>query len=82
MFTTKVGLAPKQLHRIYRIRQAIDHMRVEPEESLTQIAYRFNFYDQSHFTREFKAFTGFAPKWFLQHLNRDSGMLNFSVGAA
>ena len=82
VFSDKVGLAPKQLHRIYRIRQAINYMSEQPEESLTQIAYRFNFYDQSHFTREFKDFTGFAPKWFFQHLNRESGMLNFTVDAA
>ena len=82
IFSDKVGLSPKQIHRIYRIRQAVQHMAQQPQESLTQVAYRFHFYDQSHFTREFKAFTGFAPKWFQTHLNPTNGMLNFTVDAA
>ncbi len=32
--------------------------------SLTEIAYRCDFYDQSHFTKTFKELTGFLPKQF------------------
>jgi AraC-like DNA-binding protein len=31
------------------------------DTSLTQVAYQSGFYDQSHFIREFKAFTGLTP---------------------
>jgi AraC family transcriptional regulator len=32
--------------------------------SLTEVAYRCNFFDQSHFTRTFREVTGFLPKQF------------------
>lgn len=32
------------------------------DRSFTEIAYRSNFYDQSHFVREFKRYTGLTPK--------------------
>ena len=31
------------------------------ESSLTSIAYDCGYFDQSHFIREFKSFTGIAP---------------------
>ena len=32
------------------------------EETLTQVAYENDYYDQSHFIRDFKEFTGTNPK--------------------
>lgn len=79
VFSEKIGLPPKAIHRIHRIRRSIDFMRDHPGHSLTHVAHEFNFFDQSHFTREFKRFTGFTPKRFLHLVNPDTGMLNFKL---
>jgi AraC-like DNA-binding protein len=31
---------------------------------LQSIAYKYDYYDYSHFTKEFSAFSGFSPKTF------------------
>lgn len=36
----------------------------EPQ-NLTKIAYSSNYYDQSHFIKDFREFTGITPKDFL-----------------
>ena len=79
IFAEKVGLPPKSIHRIHRIRRVIDHMKARPGDSLTTVAHEYNFFDQSHFNREFKRFTGFAPKRFFHHLNPVTGLVNFKI---
>jgi AraC-like DNA-binding protein len=37
----------------------------EEDESLTTIAYKSEYYDQSHFIKDFKEFTGVSPREFL-----------------
>ena len=47
--------------RKLKIDKSLSHLRTG-SSSLTQTAYFCNFADQSHFTRTFKALTGFLPK--------------------
>lgn len=63
MFVSKIGFSQKHLLRILRFQNV---MRQLPDytSSLTQLAYEHHFYDQSHFIREFKSFTGFSPSNF------------------
>ena len=46
-----------------------------PAVSLTEVAYASGFYDQSHFIREFKAFTGLTPKQYRQQMSDLPGHL-------
>jgi AraC-like DNA-binding protein len=46
-----------------------------PAASLTEVAYASGFYDQSHFIREFKAFTGLTPKQYRQQMSDLPGHL-------
>ena len=43
------------------------YLRQYPGQSLTQIAYECGYYDQAHFIRDFKEFTGTTPKDFLEN---------------
>jgi len=61
-FRRAVGASPKQLARIVRLRRAIEARG--PEVSLARVAHAAGYYDQSHFIREFRAFTGEAPEAF------------------
>lgn len=64
-FFKQVGLSPKQLGRVIRLQTALKLLLNQQSENLTQIAYESEYYDQAHFNRDFKEFTGINPKDFL-----------------
>ncbi|MBN9482600.1 MAG: hypothetical protein BGO70_06990 [Bacteroidetes bacterium 43-93] len=59
-FRSIAGCTPKQFATTTRLRHAID--QYTPGSSLTALAYDAGYYDQSHFTRDFRSFTGLAPR--------------------
>lgn len=64
-FIKQIGLSPKQLGKVIRLQSALSMMVNEKAESLSQIAYESEYYDQAHFIKDFKEFTGINPKAFL-----------------
>jgi AraC-like DNA-binding protein len=64
-FFNQVGLSPKQLGKVIRLQTALKMLLNKKHESLTQIAYESKYYDQAHFVKDFKEFTGTNPKAFL-----------------
>jgi AraC-like DNA-binding protein len=63
-FQRAVGASPKQLASIIRFRRAV--AGYAPGLPLTQLAHDTGYFDQSHLIREFRAFTGLAPRDFLR----------------
>ncbi|MDH7460348.1 helix-turn-helix domain-containing protein [Chitinophagaceae bacterium 26-R-25] len=63
-FRHMVGVGPKQFAGIVRLRSIIDNY--SPDSSLTSAAYEGGYFDQSHFIKDFKAFTGQSPKDFFK----------------
>ncbi|MCW8879074.1 MAG: helix-turn-helix domain-containing protein [Kangiellaceae bacterium] len=68
-FVKQVGISPKQLGKVIRLQTALKMLLNEEEESLTRIVYESGYYDQSHFIKDFKEFTGISPKEFLGNQN-------------
>jgi AraC-like DNA-binding protein len=66
-FKAIAGFPPKYFARICRFQGARKRYHASREESLTGLAYSCNYYDQSHFNREFKEFSGVKP---LQYFKR------------
>jgi AraC-like DNA-binding protein len=66
-FMNTVGSSPKHFSRITRFLNASKRMRMQerPYTHLAQIAQDSGYFDQSHFIREFKGFSGMTPKAFL-----------------
>ncbi|HYO97586.1 MAG TPA: helix-turn-helix domain-containing protein [Polyangiaceae bacterium] len=61
-FRRVVGASPKRFARILRLRRSVD---LYPSASnLTELAIAAGYCDQSHFIREFRAFTGEPPSRF------------------
>lgn len=60
-FEAAVGLGPKRLARIVRLQHAIRLAASDPVPNLARLAVEAGFYDQSHMTAEFRAFTGRTP---------------------
>ncbi len=55
-----VGLNPTQYGRIIKFLNSIKLIK-ESNRTLTSISYDLGYYDQSHFVRDFKKFTGQSP---------------------
>ncbi len=68
-FAKVVGM-PAQLYiRIKRVNEALRLMNTGQYERLSDVAHALNFYDQSHFIREIKAFSWVTPKDITQRVN-------------
>ena len=63
-FRTVVGATPKQYASIIRLRKLIRN--VPSLHSLTAASYEAGYFDQSHFIKDFRLFTGQAPKDFFR----------------
>lgn len=60
LFVQYTGLTPKLYAQINRFRNSLQLVTAK-NASLTSIAYECGYADQSHFIREFRAFTGSTP---------------------
>ncbi|WP_373497431.1 helix-turn-helix domain-containing protein [Aquiflexum sp.] len=65
-FLKQIGLSPKQLSKVIRLQATLQMLLNHTTESLTEIAYENEYYDQAHFVKDFKEFTGIRPKDFLK----------------
>ncbi len=63
-FSSAIGLSPKQLAKTIRIQTTLKVLLNEEITSLTDLAYENEYFDQAHFIKEFKEFTGLTPKEF------------------
>jgi len=68
-FKKQIGVSPKQLGKVIRLQTALKLLLNRKTENLTDIAYESEYFDQAHFTKDFKEFTGINPKEFLGNEN-------------
>ncbi|UII79418.1 helix-turn-helix domain-containing protein [Flagellimonas sp. CMM7] len=68
-FAKQIGVSPKQLGKVIRLQTALKMLLNNETESLTNIAYKSEYYDQAHFIKDFKEFTGVKPTAFLGNEN-------------
>jgi AraC-like DNA-binding protein len=63
-FSSTIGLSPKQLAKTIRIQKTLRALLNEEYSNLTNLAYENEYFDQAHFIKDFKEFTGLTPKEF------------------
>lgn len=63
-FSSTIGLSPKQLSKTIRLQATLKTLLTQNTTSLTNLAYENEYYDQAHFIKDFKEFTGLTPKEF------------------
>lgn len=68
------GLSPKSFDKIHRFKTSLKLIG-ENKLPLTSIAYDAGYFDQSHFIRDFKTFTGLTPSAYLNNLSAVNQML-------
>lgn len=60
-FQQLVGLSPKEYLSMCRFIKSLNFLKKHPLYSLTEVAYQSGYYDQAHFNRDYKIFTGYTP---------------------
>lgn len=65
-FRKVVGTTPKKFASIVRFNTVLDNLK--NTKSLTEICYENRFFDQAHFSKEFRQFTGESPENFKRFL--------------
>jgi AraC-like DNA-binding protein len=60
-FVRVVGLSPRALARILRLRRLLDSIDVHADLTWTALAAEWGWFDQSHFIRDFRRHTGVTP---------------------
>ncbi len=63
-FRQVVGTSPKKFASIVRFKNILQ--KYTPETPLTELGYEMGFYDQAHFIKEFKNYTGDTPEQFFR----------------
>ena len=67
IFSEDVGLSPKLWSRIHRFQRTLSALRSGEEMRWEQLALRCGYYDQSHFSNDFRAFSGIDPTTYSAH---------------
>jgi AraC-like DNA-binding protein len=73
-FIEKVGLSPKNLSSILRFQQYYQALAINQEKVFMEKEFYNHYYDQSHFIKEFKRFTGLPPTRF-ENATNDFGKI-------
>jgi len=67
LFRQQVGLTPKMYCKIIRFNATLLYHQQAGLSRLTDLAYASGYFDQMHFIKEVKQFTGFSPSHFFAH---------------
>lgn len=68
-FINTVGTTPKVFSRATRFLHLCHHLKEYENLTMTQLAHRLGYYDQAHFIKDFKAFSGITPKEYFKQNN-------------
>ncbi len=61
IFGTTIGLTPRTLARLLRLRRLLERLDVREQADWASLAHEYGWYDQAHFIRDFKRHTGVTP---------------------
>jgi AraC-like DNA-binding protein len=74
-FKSIAGFSPKYFARISRFQAVKDKYCVSRFSTMTSLAYSCNYYDQSHFNREFKEFSGVRPTQYFKRAELENNSI-------
>ncbi len=66
-FRKQIGISPKQLSKAIRLQATLNMLLNKKSETLTDIAYESDYFDQNHFIKDFKDLVGVTPKEYLDN---------------
>jgi AraC-like DNA-binding protein len=65
-FKRMVGITPKALARLYRLKHILHAIDPTHNVDWTQLAHQSGYFDQAHFSNDFMAFVGHSPTDYLE----------------
>ncbi len=69
VFTKTIGIGPKKFSKIIRIENALKDLLSLESFSVSDLAYQYGYYDQSHFTKDFTQVVGLSPMYYKMESN-------------
>lgn len=60
-FKRYIGQSPKDYTRTVRFRRCVSLLTEKPYKTMTELTYLADYFDQPHFIRDFKTFSGMTP---------------------
>ena len=77
LFDKFVGVSPKEFVRICRFQKAVADIGASAAVDWARLVYDCGYYDQAHFIKDFKRFSGLSPAAYLEERGTD---LNYLPG--
>ncbi len=74
LFKKHAGMSPKEFLKVMRFQRVIREIETYGSIDWTRLALDCGYYDQAHFIKEFKNFSGFSPE---QYLSQKGNFLNY-----
>ena len=62
LFSRGLGFPPKTVGRVLRFQFALRQLMTDPGVPLGKVAAETGYYDQAHFVRDFRTFSGGVPR--------------------
>ena len=72
-FKRRYGITIHKYTLDFKMEQAISYFKVFPEMSIKEIAFNLGFYDEYHFSRQFKKIKGIPPSLYKKELSERRG---------
>lgn len=72
-FHAQIGLSPKSVAGILRFEHAVESIKSADEQSWADLAAACGYYDQAHFNRDFRRYSGRTPNEFRAAMLPDGG---------
>lgn len=74
-FLKTIGTTPKTFCRVSRFLDVCHHLRNYRDRTMIELTHDCGYFDQAHFIKDFKAFSGFTPRQFFDR--EDIGFADF-----
>lgn len=79
LFKNTLGIVPKNYERRLRFSQALDSLYFNKANSLTDLAYELNYFDQAHFIKDFQSLAGIAPNAYRKAKKANASFIKMSA---
>lgn len=66
-FQRQIGVTPKLYQRLMRFNHSLSYLHTASKPNLQDLVFDLGYYDQAHFSNDFKVFAKLSPRQYLQH---------------